>query len=74
MESAKKDFRIIKHCRKSLLYQEDEAWKKKESESCFVVTMGNNDGAESCEFTGIYIYKLFLQLSNLVLQEGSGLY
>ena len=26
---AEKDLRIIKHCRKSLLYHENEAWKKK---------------------------------------------
>ena len=57
------DFRIIKHCRKSLLYHEDEAWKKKESESCFNVTMGSNNGAKICELTGIYILS---QLSNLV--------
>ena len=64
------DFRIIKHCRKSLLYHEDEAWKKKESESCFNVTMGSNNGAKICELTGIYILS---QLSNLVPWEDSGL-
>ena len=61
-EIAEKDLRIIKHCRKSLLYHEDEAWKKKESENCFDVTMGSNDGAEICKLTGIYILS---QLSNL---------
>ena len=69
-EIAEKDFRIIKHCRKSLLYHEDEAWKKKESESCFDVTMGSNDGAEICELTGIYILS---QLSNLLPQKDIGL-
>ena len=70
-EIAEKDLGIIKHCRKSLFYQEDEAWKKKDSESCFDVTMGSNDGAEICELTGI----LFLsQLSNLLPQEDIGLY
>ena len=58
-EIAEKDLRIIKHCRKSLLYHEDEAWKKKESESCFDVTMGSNDGMEICELTGIYIFTAF---------------
>ena len=61
-EIAEKDLRIIKHCRKSLLYHEDEAWKKKESENCFDVTMGSNDGDEICKLTGIYILS---QLSNL---------
>ena len=66
METAEKDLRIIKHCRKSLLYHEDEAWKKKESAGCFYVTTGSNVGTEICEFTGIYILS---QLSNLVPQE-----
>ena len=66
MDIAEKDFRIIKHCRKSLLYHEHEAWKKKESASCFDVTMGSNDGAEICELNGIYILS---QLSNLVPRE-----
>ena len=65
-EIAEKDLRIIKHCSKSLLYHEDEAWKKKESDSCIGVTMGNNDGTESCELTGIYILS---HLSNLLPQK-----
>ena len=70
-ETAEKDLRIIKHCTKSLLYHEDEAWTKKESKSCFDVTMGSKDGAEICELTGIYILS---QLSNLLPQEHIGLY
>ena len=69
-EIAEKDLRIIKHCRKSLLYHEDDVWKKKKSESCFDVTMGSNDGAEICELTGIYILS---QLSKLLPQEDIGL-
>ena len=53
MEIAEKVLRIIKHYRKSLLYLEDEAWKKKESESCFDITKGSNDGAEICELIEI---------------------
>ena len=49
------DVRIIDHCRKSLLFYENEAWKKKKTDSCFDVTMGSYDGAEICEFVGIYI-------------------
>ena len=49
------DVRIIDHCRKSLLFYENEAWKKKKTDSCFDVTMGSYDGAEICEFLGIYI-------------------
>ena len=53
MDIAEKNHRIIKYCRNSLLYHENEAWKKK-SKSCFDITMGSNDGAEICELTGIY--------------------
>ena len=70
-EIAEKDLKIIKHCRKSLLYCKDEAWKKNESEDCFDVTIGSNDRAEICELTGIYILS---QLSNLLPQEDIGLY
>ena len=65
-EIAEKDLKIIKHCRKSLLYCKDEAWKKNESEDCFDVTIGSNDRAEICELTGIYILS---QLSNLLPQK-----
>ena len=71
MEIAEKDLIIIKHCRKSLLYHEHEAWKKKESESCFDGTMESKDGAEICELTGICILS---QLSSLLPREDIGLY
>ena len=41
--------RLIKHCRKSLLFSNNEAWKKKQTESCFDVTMGSFDRAEVYE-------------------------
>ena len=50
-----KDLRIIKHCRKSLLYNNNEPWKKKNTESCF-------DGAENCELVGIHILSSLLKL------------
>ena len=72
MVIAENDLRIIKNCRKSLLYHKDEAWKRKGSESCFAhVTMGINNGDEIWERTGIYI---LTKLSNLAPREGSGLY
>ena len=72
MVIAENDLRIIKNCRKSLLYHKDEAWKRKESESCFAhVTMGINNGVEIWERTGIYI---LTKLSNLAPREDSGLY
>ena len=49
------NLRIIKHCCKSLLYNNQEPWKKKNTDSCFDVTMGSYDGAEICELVG-FIY------------------
>ena len=63
--------RLIKHCRKSLLFSNNEAWKKKQTESCFDVTMGSFDGAEVCELVGIYI---LCSLAKLINKEDCGLY
>ena len=49
--------RTIKHCRKSLLFHKNVAWKKKTMASCFDVTMGTYDGVEVCELVGIYFVK-----------------
>ena len=46
-------------------------WRKKDSRSCFDVTMESFNGTEICELTGIYL------LSKLVLivpKEDAGLY
>ena len=52
---------IIKHARKSLLYNNSEPWMKKDS-GLFDVTMGAYDGAEVCELVGtILLYKLSLK-------------
>ena len=55
------DIRIIKHSQKSFLFHLEQAWKKKESSSCFDVTMASYDGAELCELIGIF--------TQLVLQD-----
>ena len=60
-----------KHCGKSLLYNNNEPWKKKNRESCFDVTMGSFHGAEICELVGIHILSL---LSNKRNKQSSGLY
>ena len=52
-----KDFLIIKLCRKSLLYSDNELWKKK-TERCFDVLMRSLDGAEIWELAGIHILSL----------------
>ena len=63
--------RLIKHCRKSLLFSNNEAWKKKQTQSCFDVTMGSFDGGEVCELVGIYI---LCSLAKLINKEDCGLY
>ena len=65
------DVRIIDHCRKSLLFHENEPWKKKNTESGFDVTMGSYDGAEICELVGIYI---LTRLATIIKKSDCGLY
>ena len=65
------EIRTIKHCRKSLLFFDEEAWKKKENHSAFDVTMGSFDGAEICELVGLYILN---KLSQKLGKENIGLY
>jgi hypothetical protein len=49
------EIRTITHCRKSLLFSNNETWVKKNTNNCFDVTMGSYDGAEICELVGLYI-------------------
>ena len=66
-----KNLRIIKHCRKSLLYNNHEPWKKKSTDSCFDVTMGSYDCAKICELVVIYLLSL---LVNIIDKNNSDLY
>ena len=66
-----KDLPIIKHYKISLLYHENEAWKKKNSDNCFHMTMGSHDGAEVCEFVGILV---LFTLANSIPKENTGFY
>ena len=50
-----KDIDIIMHCRKSLLFDNETAWTKKNHSSMFDVTMGSFDGAEVCELIGLFL-------------------
>ena len=51
---SKQDIKIVMHARKSLLFDKDTPWKKKDSNELFDVTMGSYDGAEICELVGLY--------------------
>ena len=59
VEFDKETIHIIKHCRKTLLFNNCNPWvKKSENESLFDVAMGANDSAEICELVGLYILNL----------------
>ena len=65
------DIAIIKHARKSLLFNGDTPWIKRSGNSMFDVTMGSHDGAEICELVSFFILsKLAENLGN----ENVGLY
>ena len=46
----KKDSDLIQYARRSLLFDNEEPWVKKQEE-----TMGVYDGAEVCKIVGIYL-------------------
>ena len=51
-----KVIKTIYHARKSLVFDKDNVWLKKDPE--FDVTMGRYDGAELCELVGLYLLDL----------------
>ena len=66
---------IIKHARKSLLYDNRKPWMKKDS-GLFDVTMGAYDGAEVWELVGTFLlYKLSLKYNknNIGIYRNDGL-
>ena len=56
---------IINHSRESLLFNNQQAWIKRES-GLFNVTMGAYDGAEVCELVGSF---LLHQLSKNIIKK-----
>ena len=51
---SKQDIKIIKHARKSLLFNNGKTWTKQNSLNSFDVTMGSYDGTEICELVGLF--------------------
>ena len=49
--------KVIMHSRRSLLFDKDSVWVKKNNPN-FDVTTGSYDGAELCELTGLYILSI----------------
>ena len=66
----KEDKEIVFHARKSLLFNKEETWVKKEG-GTFDVTMGAYDGAEVCELVGTYILH---QIGSKYDKKNVGLY
>ena len=66
-----KDMDIIMHCRKSLLFDNETAWTKKNHSNMFDVTMGSFDGAEVCELIGLFLLN---NLSEKYGKDNVGLY
>ena len=60
----------IKHSRKSLLFNKEDVWVKKDNPD-FDVTMGSFDGAEVCELVGLYLLDI---LKNEFGGQNTGLY
>ena len=61
---------IIKHARKSLLFNHGDPWVKR-NQSLFDVTMGSYDGAEVCDLIGLFI---LTELEKLFGKDFIGLY
>ena len=59
------------HCRKSLLFDNETAWTKKDQNNMFDVTMGSFDRAEVCELIGLFILNI---LSDKYGKNNVGLY
>ena len=49
------DIDIIMHVRRSILFNNNNAWIKKNGDPSFYVSKGSFDGAELCELVGSYI-------------------
>ena len=45
----------MKHARKSLLFDDNGVWVKKDGNPLFIVKMGSFDSAEVCELVGLYL-------------------
>lgn len=59
------DLRVVKDCRKSLLFNKKEVWKEKFTTGCFDVTVGSYD------LVGVYILS---QLETTINKSQMGLY
>ena len=67
---------IVKHARKSLLFNKPDTWIKKDGDGLFDVTMGSFDGAEICELVELYLLHRLtsvLEVNSVDLYRDDGL-
>ena len=67
---SRKDNEVIFHCRRSLLFHNNEPWIKNDSNGDFEVAMGSYDGAELCELAGLFMLN---EVSNKLDKDNIGL-
>ena len=65
------DVEVIMHARKSLLFDKELPWVKRQNKGIFDVTMGSYDGAEICELVSLYALNL---LAHKYSKDQIGLY
>ena len=70
LQIKREDFSIIQHARKSLLYNKEIPWRKKNT-NLFDVAMGAYNGAEVCEIVGLFLLN---NLANRFDKNSVGLY
>ena len=71
IEISNRDICIIKHSRKTLLFDNNHPWEKKSGDTDFDIPMGCYDGAEVFQLVGIYILN---KSSNIIDKDSIGLY
>jgi hypothetical protein len=65
---------IIIQAKKSVVFNENTTWCKKDTKSLFDVTMGSFDGAETCELVGSYLLSKLLSDLSPKYKDKIGLY
>ena len=58
------DKRIIVHARRTLLFDKETLWEKRNNSAQFDVSMGSYDGAEICDLVGLYMLHMLDQRFN----------
>ena len=63
---------LFLHCRKTILFHNNNEWTKK-GQKDFDITMGGWDGAECCELVSLYLLKEISE-SGIITMQDIGMY